>query len=46
VLAKIAAYANAGVDPAIMGIATGLGNPALLSKAGWQISDLESDRGQ
>jgi len=41
VLAKIAAYANAGVDPAIMGIAPVSATKRCLAKANWQISDLE-----
>ena len=41
VLAKIAAYANAGVDPAIMGIGPVSATQRCLAKAGWQIADLE-----
>ena len=41
VLAKIAAYANAGVDPAIMGIGPVTATQRCLSKAGWQLSDLD-----
>ena len=41
VLAKIAAYANAGVDPAIMGIAPVSATQRCLAKANWQISDLD-----
>ena len=41
VLAKIAAYANAGVDPAIMGIGPVGATQRCLSKAGWQLADLD-----
>ena len=41
VLAKIAAYANAGVDPAIMGIAPVSATRNCLAKANWQIADLD-----
>ncbi len=41
VLAKVAAYANAGVDPAIMGIGPVSATQRCLSKAGWQVRDLE-----
>ena len=41
VLAKIAAYANAGVDPAIMGIGPVSATQRCLAKAGWQLSDLD-----
>ncbi|MEH6387501.1 MAG: acetyl-CoA C-acetyltransferase [Pseudomonas profundi] len=41
VLARIAAYANAGVDPAIMGIAPVSATQRCLSKAGWTIEDLD-----
>ena len=41
VLAKIAAYANAGVDPAIMGIGPVSATRRCLAKAGWQLSDLD-----
>jgi len=41
VLARIAAYANAGVDPAIMGIGPVTATQRCLSKAGWQLSDLD-----
>ena len=41
VLARIAAYANAGVDPAIMGIAPVSATKRCLSKAGWAIEDLD-----
>ncbi|KQN42110.1 acetyl-CoA acetyltransferase [Pseudomonas sp. Leaf48] len=41
VLAKIAAYANAGVDPAIMGIGPVSATRRCLDKAGWSISQLD-----
>ena len=41
VLAKIAAYANAGVDPAIMGIGPVSATQRCLAKAGWQLSELD-----
>ncbi|WP_223463041.1 MULTISPECIES: acetyl-CoA C-acetyltransferase [unclassified Pseudomonas] len=41
VLAKIAAYANAGVDPAIMGIGPVSATRRCLDKAGWNINQLE-----
>lgn len=41
VLAKIAAYANAGVDPAIMGIGPVEATRRTLAKAGWQLADLD-----
>lgn len=41
VLAKIASYANAGVDPAIMGIGPVGATQRCLAKAGWQLSDLD-----
>ncbi|RBL69674.1 acetyl-CoA C-acetyltransferase [Pseudomonas sp. MWU13-2625] len=41
VLAKIAAYANAGVDPAIMGIGPVSATRRCLDKAGWNIGQLE-----
>lgn len=40
VLAKIAAYANAGVDPAIMGIGPVSATRRCLDKAGWSIDQL------
>ena len=40
VLAKIAAYANAGVDPAIMGIGPVSATKRCLEKAGWHLGDL------
>ncbi|MGE7991245.1 acetyl-CoA C-acetyltransferase [Pseudomonas sp. NPDC089554] len=41
VLAKIAAYASAGVDPAIMGIGPVSATQRCLSKAGWQFAELD-----
>lgn len=41
VLARIAAYANAGVDPAIMGIGPVSATRRCLDKAGWSIEQLE-----
>jgi acetyl-CoA C-acetyltransferase len=41
VLAKIAAYANAGVDPAIMGIGPVSATRRCLDKAGWNIAQLD-----
>ncbi|MEK1904247.1 MAG: acetyl-CoA C-acetyltransferase [Pseudomonas sp.] len=41
VLAKIAAYANAGVDPAIMGIGPVSATKRCLEKADWQLADLD-----
>ncbi|RKS28390.1 acetyl-CoA acetyltransferase [Pseudomonas sp. WPR_5_2] len=41
VLARIAAYANAGVDPAIMGIGPVSATRRCLDKAGWSIDQLE-----
>ncbi|MDH1657031.1 acetyl-CoA C-acetyltransferase [Pseudomonas mosselii] len=41
VLAKIAAYASAGVDPAIMGIGPVSATQRCLDKAGWQLADLD-----
>ncbi|MDH0141818.1 acetyl-CoA C-acetyltransferase [Aquipseudomonas alcaligenes] len=41
VLARIAAYANAGVDPAIMGIGPVSATRRCLDKAGWQLTDLD-----
>ncbi|MDT0633826.1 acetyl-CoA C-acetyltransferase [Spectribacter hydrogenoxidans] len=40
-LARIAAYGNAGVDPAIMGIGPVPATKRCLSRAGWQVGDLE-----
>lgn len=41
VLVKIAAYANAGVDPAIMGIGPVSATRRCLDKAGWSIDQLD-----
>uniref|UniRef100_UPI0026204F05 acetyl-CoA C-acyltransferase n=1 Tax=Pseudomonas sp. TaxID=306 RepID=UPI0026204F05 len=41
VLARIAAYANAGVDPAIMGIGPVSATRHCLAKAGWSIDQLD-----
>ena len=41
VLARIASYANAGVDPAIMGIGPVSATQRCLAKAGWQVADLD-----
>jgi acetyl-CoA C-acetyltransferase len=41
VLAKIAAYANAGVDPAIMGIGPVSATRRCLEKAGWTLDELD-----
>ena len=41
VLARVAGYANAGVDPAIMGIGPVAATRACLSKAGWNIDQLD-----
>lgn len=41
VLAKIAAYASAGVDPAIMGIGPVSATRRCLDKAGWQLAELD-----
>ncbi|HWH85360.1 MAG TPA: acetyl-CoA C-acetyltransferase [Pseudomonas sp.] len=41
VLASIAAYANAGVDPAIMGIGPVSATRRCLDKAGWDIGQLD-----
>ncbi|WP_192564322.1 acetyl-CoA C-acetyltransferase [Pseudomonas gozinkensis] len=41
VLAKVAAYANAGVDPAIMGIGPVSATRRCLDKAGWSIGQLD-----
>jgi acetyl-CoA C-acetyltransferase len=40
-LAKISAWANAGVDPAIMGIGPVPASQRCLAKAGWQINELD-----
>ncbi|TWR87152.1 acetyl-CoA C-acetyltransferase [Pseudomonas saxonica] len=41
VLAKVAAYANAGVDPAIMGIGPVDATRRCLAKAGWSLEQLD-----
>lgn len=41
ILATIASYANAGVDPAIMGIGPVPASTRCLDKAGWAVSDLD-----
>lgn len=41
VLARIVAYANAGVDPTIMGIGPVAATQKCLNKAGWSIADLD-----
>ena len=41
VLAKIASYANAGVDPAIMGIGPVSATRRCLEKAGWSLDQLD-----
>ncbi|QEY73622.1 acetyl-CoA C-acetyltransferase [Pseudomonas denitrificans (nom. rej.)] len=41
ILARIAAYANAGVDPAIMGIGPVSATRRCLEKAAWQLADLD-----
>ncbi|MBM1197205.1 acetyl-CoA C-acetyltransferase [Pseudomonas weihenstephanensis] len=41
VLAKIAAYANAGVDPSIMGIGPVSATQRCLTKAGWTLAQLD-----
>ena len=41
VLARISAYANAGVDPAIMGIGPVSATRRCLEKAGWQLEELD-----
>lgn len=41
VLARIAGYATAGVDPQIMGFGPVPATEACLQKAGWQVDDLE-----
>ncbi|SFU94195.1 acetyl-CoA C-acetyltransferase [Halomonas korlensis] len=40
-LARIAAYSNAGVDPAIMGIGPAPATRLCLKKAGWSLDDLD-----
>ncbi|MBI6924942.1 MULTISPECIES: acetyl-CoA C-acetyltransferase [Pseudomonas] len=41
VLARITAYASAGVDPAVMGIAPVSATERCLGKAGWALDDLD-----
>ncbi len=41
VLARITAYASAGVDPAVMGIAPVSATERCLGKAGWHLADLD-----
>lgn len=41
VLARIASYANAGVDPAVMGIAPVSATRRCLEKAGWALEDVD-----
>lgn len=41
VMARIASYANAGVDPAIMGIAPVSATRRCLDKAGWTLDELD-----
>ncbi|MEL7558458.1 acetyl-CoA C-acetyltransferase [Stutzerimonas chloritidismutans] len=41
VMARIASYANAGVDPAIMGIAPVSATRRCLEKAGWTLDELD-----
>ncbi|MDH0336348.1 acetyl-CoA C-acetyltransferase [Metapseudomonas otitidis] len=41
VLARIASYASAGVDPAIMGIGPVSATRCCLEKAGWNLADLD-----
>jgi len=41
VLAKVAGYANAGVDPAIMGIGPVTATRRCLEKAGWTLAELD-----
>jgi acetyl-CoA C-acetyltransferase len=41
VLARVAAYANAGVDPAIMGIGPVSATRNCLAKAGWALGELD-----
>ena len=40
-LARIAAYANAGLDPAIMGAGPIHASRKALARAGWKVSDLD-----
>ena len=41
VLARIASYATAGVDPAIMGVGPIFASRKALDKAGWKVGDLD-----
>lgn len=41
ILATIKSYANAGVDPSIMGIGPVTASQRCLEKAGWKVSDLD-----
>ncbi|MWK60630.1 acetyl-CoA C-acetyltransferase, partial [Pseudomonas otitidis] len=41
VLARIASYASAGVDPAIMGIGPVSATRRCLEKAGWNLAELD-----
>ena len=41
VMARIASYANAGVDPAIMGIGPVSATRRCLEKAGWTLDELD-----
>ena len=41
IMARIKAYANAGVDPAVMGIAPVSATRRCLEKAGWSLDELE-----
>ena len=40
-LARIASYATAGLDPAIMGVGPVMASRKALEKAGWSVSDLD-----
>jgi acetyl-CoA C-acetyltransferase len=40
-LARIKAYANAGVDPSVMGIGPVAASTRCLERAGWKVSDLD-----
>jgi acetyl-CoA C-acetyltransferase len=41
ILARVAAYANAGVDPAVMGIGPVGATQRCLAKAGWQLDEVD-----
>ncbi|MFX4681885.1 acetyl-CoA C-acetyltransferase, partial [Acinetobacter baumannii] len=41
VLARLKAWASAGVDPAVMGIGAYHASKRCLEKAGWQVGDLD-----